>query len=90
MTFTTPLLDIDFVCHKYIIFYALYKQTQFSDSFEEFNMRLRIPHFFRKPVESDNLLTEFEDTLMLIVDPEQLTNNLLSKLKELISVGVTV
>ena len=49
-------------------------------------MRLRIPHFFRKPVESDNLLTEFEDTLMLIVDPEQLTNNLLSKLKELISV----
>jgi signal transduction histidine kinase len=49
-------------------------------------MRLRIPHFFRKPVESDNLLTEFEDTLMLIVDPEQLTNNLLSKLKELASV----
>jgi len=31
-------------------------------------------------------LTEFEDTLMLIVDPEQLTNNLLSKLKEFISV----
>ena len=49
-------------------------------------MRLRIPHFFGKPVESDNLLTEFEDTLMLVVDPEQLTNNLLSKLKELISV----
>lgn len=46
----------------------------------------RILHFFRKPTESDNLLAEFEDTLMLIVDPEQLTNNLLSKLKELISV----
>jgi len=46
----------------------------------------RILHFFRKPAESDNLLAEFEDTLMLIVDPEQLTNNLLSKLKELISV----
>jgi len=49
-------------------------------------MRWRIAHFFHKPVESDNLLAEFEDTLMLIVDPEQLTNNLLSKLKELISV----
>lgn len=46
----------------------------------------RILHLFRKPAESDNLLAEFEDTLMLIVDPEQLTNNLLSKLKELISV----
>lgn len=46
----------------------------------------RIIHFFRKPTQSDNLLAEFEDTLMLIVDPEQLTNNLLSKLKELISV----
>lgn len=46
----------------------------------------RILHFFRKPTESDNLLAEFEDTLMLIVDPEQLTNNLLSKLNELISV----
>ena len=32
------------------------------------------------------MLTEFEDSLMLIVDPEQLTNNLLSKLKELIDV----
>jgi len=40
----------------------------------------RILHFFRKPTQSDNLLAEFEDTLMLIVDPEQLTNNLLSKL----------
>ncbi|HUU16314.1 MAG TPA: ATP-binding protein [Sedimentisphaerales bacterium] len=46
----------------------------------------RILYFFRKPAENDNLLAEFEDTLMLIVDPEQLTNNLLSKLKELISV----
>ncbi len=49
----------------------------------------RILHFFRKPTESDNLLAEFEDTLMLVVDPEQLTNNLLSKLKELISVEKT-
>jgi signal transduction histidine kinase len=57
-----------------------------SDSFEEFNMWRRILHFFRKPTQSDNLLAEFEDTLMLIVDPEQLTNNLLSKLNELISV----
>jgi signal transduction histidine kinase len=46
----------------------------------------RILHLFRKPTQSDNLLAEFEDTLMLIVDPEQLTNNLLSKLNELISV----
>ena len=46
----------------------------------------KILHLFRKPARADNLLTEFEDTLMLIVDPEQLTNNLLSKLKELISV----
>jgi signal transduction histidine kinase len=46
----------------------------------------RILHFFRAPAASDNLLTEFEDTLILIVDPEQLTNNLLSKLRELISV----
>jgi len=46
----------------------------------------RILHFFRKPPTDDTLSTEFEDTLMLIVDPEQLTNNLLSKLKELISV----
>ncbi|MHC4322795.1 MAG: ATP-binding protein [Planctomycetota bacterium] len=49
-------------------------------------MRLRIPHLFRKPAESDNLLTEFEDSLMLIVDPEQLTNNLLSKLQGLMDV----
>lgn len=49
----------------------------------------RILHFFRKPTESDSLLAEFEDTLMLVVDPEQLTNNLLSKLKELISVEKT-
>ncbi len=46
----------------------------------------RILHFFYKPTKDDNLLTEFEDTLMLVVDSEQLTNNLLSKLKELISV----
>jgi len=46
----------------------------------------RILHLFRKPAKGDDLLTEFEDSLMLIVDPEQLTNNLLSKLKELITV----
>jgi signal transduction histidine kinase len=39
-------------------------------------------HFFR-PAQEHSLLTEFEDSLMLIVDPEQLTNNLLSKLNEL-------
>lgn len=41
---------------------------------------------FSQQTESDSLLAEFEDTLMLIVDPEQLTNNLLSKLRELTSV----
>jgi signal transduction histidine kinase len=54
--------------------------------FEEFNMWRRILHFFYKPTKDDKLLTEFEDTLMLVVDSEQLTNNLLSKLKELASV----
>jgi signal transduction histidine kinase len=49
-------------------------------------MRPKILRFFRKSAQSEKLLTEFEDSLMLIVDPEQLTNNLLSKLKELISV----
>ena len=42
--------------------------------------------FFRRPAGDSNLLTEFEDSLMLIVDPEQLTNNLLGKLKELMDV----
>ncbi|UCG59265.1 MAG: GAF domain-containing protein [Phycisphaerales bacterium] len=46
----------------------------------------KIRHIFGKPMESDSSLAEFEDTLMLIVDPEQLTNNLLSKLRELTSV----
>jgi signal transduction histidine kinase len=49
-------------------------------------MRLKIHHFFRKPVERNDLLTEFEDSLMLIVDPEQLTNNLLSKLQGMMDV----
>jgi signal transduction histidine kinase len=49
-------------------------------------MRLKIPHFFRKSAKDENLLTEFEDSLMLIVDPEQLTNNLLSKLQGLMDV----
>ena len=46
----------------------------------------RILHLGRKPVEESNLFTEFEDSLMLIVDPEQLTNNLLSKLQGLMDV----
>jgi signal transduction histidine kinase len=41
---------------------------------------------FRKPADDENLLTEFEESLMLIVDPEQLTNNLLSKLQGLMDV----
>lgn len=68
---------------------ALYNLDQSSDSFEEFNVRQRILHLFRKSTKSDDLLTEFEDSLMLIVDPEQLTSNLLSKLKEFISVDKT-
>ena len=46
----------------------------------------RIHSLFRKSAEDENLLTEFEDSLMLIVDPEQLTNNLLSKLQGLMDV----
>lgn len=49
-------------------------------------MRLKISHFFRKSAKDENLFTEFEDSLMLIVDPEQLTNNLLSKLQGLMDV----
>jgi len=46
----------------------------------------RILTIFHKSAEDDTLLTEFEDSLMLIVDPEQLTNNLLSKLQGLMDV----
>jgi signal transduction histidine kinase len=46
----------------------------------------RILHLFRRPAEGSNLLADFEDSLMLIVDPEQLTNNLLSKLQGLMDV----
>lgn len=46
----------------------------------------RILDFFRGSAQGHNLLTEFEDSLMLIVDSEQLTNNLLSKLNELADV----
>ena len=46
----------------------------------------RILDFFRRSARDHNLLTEFEDSLMLIVDSEQLTNNLLSKLNELADV----
>jgi len=41
---------------------------------------------FHKSADDENLLTEFEESLMLIVDPEQLTNNLLSKLQGLMDV----
>ena len=43
-------------------------------------------NLFQKRHKSDNLLTEFGESLLLIVDPEQLKNNLLSKLRELINV----
>jgi signal transduction histidine kinase len=46
----------------------------------------RIHNLFHKSPDDENLLTEFEDSLMLIVDPEQLTNNLLSKLQGLMDV----
>jgi len=46
----------------------------------------RILTLFHKSAEDETLLTEFEDSLMLIVDPEQLTNNLLSKLQGLMDV----
>jgi len=46
----------------------------------------KILTLFRKSVEDETLLTEFEESLMLIVDPEQLTNNLLSKLQGLMNV----
>jgi signal transduction histidine kinase len=46
----------------------------------------RIHNLFHKSPDDENLLTEFEESLMLIVDPEQLTNNLLSKLQGLMDV----
>lgn len=46
----------------------------------------RIFNLFRKQSQNGSLLTEFGESLLLIVDPEQLKNNLLSKLKELINV----
>lgn len=52
----------------------------------DFSMWQRILTIFHKSAEDDTLLTEFEDSLMLIVDPEQLTNNLLSKLQGLMDV----
>ena len=47
------------------------------------NFEERILQFFRRKEQDRSLLTEFEDSLILIVDPEQLTSNLLSKLNEL-------
>ena len=49
-------------------------------------MGKRFDSLFQRPQKSDSLLTEFGESLLLIVDPEQLRNNLLSKLRELISV----
>ena len=50
------------------------------------DMWQKIVHLFDKPAADGGSLTEFEDSLMLIVDPEQLTSNLLSKLNELMDV----
>jgi signal transduction histidine kinase len=81
------LLYIDCIYHKYTISYELSRDKgRFFSSFEKFSMWQRILHLLHKPAETRNLFTEFEDTLMLIVDPEQLTNNLLSKLKEFMNV----
>ena len=41
----------------------------------------RVGHFFRRRVEPEDPLIEFEEGLLLIVDAEQLTNNLRSKLR---------
>ena len=46
----------------------------------------RFLNLLQKQNKSDSLLTEFAESLLLIVDPEQLKNNLLSKLRELITV----
>ena len=41
----------------------------------------------RKPAtQAGDLLDEFDDSLLLIVDPEQLTSNLLGKLRQLVDV----
>ena len=40
---------------------------------------------FKRRQTSESLLTEYDESLLLIVDPEQLRNNLLSKLRELIN-----
>jgi len=49
-------------------------------------MARRFFNLFHKQHKGDTLLTEFGESLLLIVDPEQLKNNLLSKLRELINV----
>ncbi len=41
-------------------------------------------------VSGTGLLTEFDESLLLIVDPEQLTSNLLSKMRQLIEVDIAV
>lgn len=46
----------------------------------------RIVQLFGRPAEGNSLLAEFEDSLLLIVDPEQLTSNLLSKLRQFVDV----
>ena len=49
-------------------------------------MGKKFHNLFKKLQKGDSLLTEFGESLLLIVDPEQLRNNLLSKLRELINV----
>jgi signal transduction histidine kinase len=49
-------------------------------------MGKKFSDLFQRSQKSDSLLTEFGESLLLIVDSEQLRNNLLSKLRELINV----
>ena len=54
--------------------------------FWDLNMWQRLLKLFRKQDQNDDLMTEFGESLLLLVDCEQLKNNLLSKIKELIDV----
>jgi len=49
-------------------------------------MTSKLFQLFHKGYKDDSLLTEFGESLLLIVDPEQLRNNLLGKLRELVNV----
>jgi len=48
------------------------------------SMWKNLTSFLRKHAASDSLLVEFEDSLLLIVDPEQLASNLQGKLRQVI------